>query len=95
MPRDPCALHIQIRQTLRGPWLVSERVYTVAELADTWHRQPKTIYNWLILLRKSPHAPRPEQVRLRRWNAVRRTLEIRADYARVMAQVFLEKNIRL
>ena len=99
---QPCTLHIQIRQTIRAPWLASERVYTVQDLTILWRRRPQTIYNWLWILRKSGHPPQHGQVRMRRLQSkagnpspFRRELEIRADYVRFIAEVFLEKNISL
>ena len=102
MTADACTLHIRIRQTVTGPMLLSEKVYRLDELGLCWHVQPKTICNWLSLLRKSRLAPSPEQVRRVRGlgktgrpTPFRRPVEIRNDYARLIAQVFREKNIRL
>jgi len=96
---QPCTLHIQIRQTVRLRHGPSERRYTLAELAVLWHRQPHTISNWLWRLRKSPLRPQPGQLTTRRLpgksgraSPFRRALEIRADYVRTIAEVFIEKN---
>ena len=98
----PCSLRIQIRQTIRGPWLPSECVYTIQDLTVLWRRRPHTIRNWLWILKKNGHAPSPAQRRFHRLpgktgtpSPFRRELELRADYVRFMAEVFLEKNIRL
>lgn len=100
---QPCSVLIQIRQTqtFTGPRLFSERTYTIAELCALWHREPKTLYNWLWMLRRSGRGPRPEQARRRRMRGrsgapspFRRALEIRSDYVRVMAELCLEQVLR-
>ena len=99
---QPCTLHIQIRQTIRMRTVPSERRYSLAELALLWLCQPHTISNWLWRLRKSPLAPQPGHITTRRLpgksgrvSPFRRTIDIRADYVRMIAEVFIEKNNRL
>ena len=97
---QPCTLHIQIRQTVRFRALPSERLYTIPELCMLWGLRPQTIYNYLWRLKKSGSPPEPGQIRIRRLpgksgraSPFRRALHIRADYARTIAETFLEKNI--
>ena len=99
---EPCTIRIRIRQTIRGPWLPSERVYTIQDLTILWRRQPQTIYNWLWQLKKSGRPPENGQVRIHRLpskagnpSPFRRQLELRADYVRLIAEVFLERVVKL
>ena len=89
---NSCTLRIQIRQTVRPTVGV---YYRIPQLASMWHRRPATIRWWLLKLRRSPHAPSPEQVTLRRFNAARRYVEIRDDYAALMRRVFMDRDGRL
>ena len=96
----PCTLHIQIRQTFRLRPLPSERFYTIQQLCGLGDLKPQTIYNYLWRLKKSGSPPELGQIRTRRLpgksgraSPFRRALYIRADYARTIAEAFLEKNI--
>ena len=92
---NPCAVHIRIRQTVYGPAAPVYVTYTLAELAEMWHRSRSSLRVWLTMLGKSRYPPVPPFVRLVRYNAVRRKLEIRSDYAALMRAIFVDKTIKL
>lgn len=96
MTAEPCALHIQIRQTVTPVSPGVFATYTVADLAQLWHRSPATIRVWLCILRKHPQwAPCTPYVQLVRRNAVRRELEIRSDYAQLLRSIFIDHRVKL
>ena len=64
-------------------------------------RQTQTLYNWLWRLRCDGRGPTPAQRQWRRGrnragraSPFRRALQLRADYVRFMAEVFLESTLR-
>ena len=87
---DPCTLHVQIRQTFRGPVPVGV-YYRIPQLASRWQRKPSTVFAWLSRLRQTPWAPTPEQVKRIGPNRAVRYVEIREDYAGFMRQVFMDR----
>ena len=93
---DPCALHVQIRQTFTGRIPIVHATYTVADLSRLWQRSESSIRVWLSVLRRhSQYKPDPPYVRLLRVNAVRRHLEIRSDYAELIRNIFIDRTLHL
>ena len=92
---NPCAVYIRIRQAVYGPAAPVYVTYTVASLAQMWHRTPSSVRVWLSILRKSRFPPVLPFVRLVRLNAVRKRTEIRSDYAALIRAVFIDRTIGL
>ena len=82
-------MHVQVFRR------AAETYYTIDDLAVKWHRKRWTVIDYLKQIRKSHHAPTPEQVKRIGPNAARRYVLIREDYAALMRVIFIERKIPL